>query len=285
MAEQSAYSDSIDLFDRAYKVQVDTLIVSQLQVQFEVKRSLSAKTANSAEVKLFNLSEDTRKRLQGMKDVFVTVEAGYADGTSVIFRGQLHEAFSTRDGNDWITSVSSADAAKARKKQRIQKSFPAGTKVAAIITECAKALAVGMGNAENAASKAQLWNVSPSTVQTGYVASGDALSQLDRVCRSCGLEWSIQDNQLQLLPRGQPIAEQGIILSQSSGLVGSPEHGKGGLVRCRTLMIPNLLPGRRVELQSKHVNGVYRVETTTHKGDYASADEWGIELELRVFAK
>jgi hypothetical protein len=285
MAEPNAYSDSINLFDRAYRLQVDTLLVSDLQVTFEVKRSLSAKTANSAEVKLVNLAESTRKRLQGMHDVFVSIEAGYSDGMSVIFRGELHEAFSTREGTEWSTQVTSNDGSTARKKKRIQHSFPANTRVSDIIVACAKALEVGLGNTEKAASSAAWFGVTPATVQTGYVASGDALSQLDRVCRSCGLEWSIQDNQLQLLPRGQPIAEQGIVLTPSSGLIGSPELGKGRMVRCRTLMIPNLLPGRRVELRTKHVQGVYRVETTHHKGDYASADEWGIELELKEFTQ
>jgi hypothetical protein len=285
MAQQNAYSDSINLYDRSYKLQVDTLVVSGLQVQFEVKRSLSAKTANSAEIKVANLAAETRKRLQGMHDVFVSLEAGYSDGMSVIFRGELHEAFSSREGSEWITTISSADAAKPRKQKRIQKSFPANTSVTDIIKACARALEVGLGNSDAAASSAAYWNVTPSTAHTGYVASGDALSQLDRVCRSCGLEWSIQDNQLQILPRGQPIAEQGIILSPSSGLIGSPELGKGGMVRCRTLMIPNLLPGRRVEMQSIHVQGIYRVETTSHKGDYESNDEWGIELELKRFTQ
>jgi phosphate/sulfate permease len=277
------YSDSINLYDRRYKLQVDTLVVTELQIAFEVKRSLSAKTANAAEIKLTNLSGETRKRLQGMRDVFISLEAGYVEGTSVVFRGLLHEAFSAREGDEWVTTVSSQDAAKERKTKRIQKSFPAGTKVGDIIVACAKALEVGLGNVQNAAGSAELVGVTPSTTQTGYVASGDALSALDRVCRSCGIEWSIQDNQLQLLQLGQPTGEQGIVLSPESGLIGSPELGKGGVVRCRTLMIPNLLPGRRVELRTRHVTGVYRVETTQHKGDFASVDNWGIELELKTF--
>jgi hypothetical protein len=117
---------------------------------------------------------------------------------------------------------------------------------------------------------------------TGYVASGDAVSQLDRVCRSCGLEWSVQDNQLQLLERGKALQEDGIVLAPGSGLLESPELGKGGVVRCKALMIPGLYPGRRVELRTQHVRGVYRIETTHHKGGFDAGDDWGAELELSV---
>lgn len=277
-----SYADAIDLFDRAYTLQVEDLLISEVNIEFEVKRSLSAKVANSAEFKVFNLSDANRKKLQGMLGVFVSLEAGYQQGQSLIFRGELREAWSVRDRNEWITTISSETAGKARKRKRINKSFPAGTSVATILTSCAKALGVGLGNVDKKAAAAQLWNVKPASFSTGYVASGDALSQLDRVCRSCGLEWSIQDNQLQLLERGRALQEAGIILSKSSGLIGSPELGKGGVVRCDTTMIPGLYPGRRIELASHHVSGVYRIETTHHRGAFLGRDQWGCQLELKV---
>jgi hypothetical protein len=275
------YADAIDLFDRAYTLQIEKMIITGLHVEFSVKRSLSAKVANSCEVKVFGLSDDSRKKLQAMRDVFVSLEAGYAAGSSLIFRGDLREAFSNKDATEWITTIASGDAEKARKTKRVQQSFPAGTSATTIITACAKALGVGLGNFDKKAAGAVLWGVSPSTYHTGYVASGDALSQLDRVCRSCGFEWSIQDNQLQLLERGKPLAEKGILLTPNSGLIDSPELGKDGVVRCRTLMIPGLYPGRKVEMQSRHVSGVYRIETTHHKGEF-EGDDWGAELELAV---
>ena len=277
------YADAVDLFDRRYRLQLDTVVIEALQVQFEIKRSLSAKTPNSCSVKVYNLSEATRLRLQQLDSVFVSLEAGYAQGSSLLFRGELRELWSERAGSDWVSNIESADGAK-RKKQRVNKSFPKGTPVATVIKECAKALKVGLGNVDKRADLAQFWNVKPAKFALGYVATGDAMSALDRVCRSCGLEWSIQDNQLQLLERGKALAEQAVLLSPQTGLIGSPapEHGKGkkGLVRVETLMIPGLYPGRRVKLETRHVSGAYRVETTNVRGDFFGND-WGAEVELR----
>lgn len=255
-------------------------MIEQLNVSFEVRRSLSAKVANSAEITVFNLAESTRKKLQAATNVFVALEAGYAKGRSVIYSGQLREAWSNKEGNEWKTTVSSADAEQPRKKKRIQKSFPANTKVSTIITECAKALGVGLGNSATVSALAVPFGVKPAVVSTGYVASGDALAQLDRVLRSCGIEWSIQDGQLQLMPRSASLPDEGIELSKETGLIGSPDLGKKLVVRCRTLMIPGLLPGRRVHLKTNLIDAVYRIETTTHRGEFEGS-EWGCELELK----
>lgn len=280
----SAGADSVDLFDQRYRLQIDTIEITALRVRFEVQRSLSAKVPNDCKVEVHNLSEATRKKLQTLTTPFVSLEAGYAQGMSLVFRGDLREVWSTKRGTEWVTTVTSGDGEKARKSRRVFKTFPANTLVSQVMVECCKALKVGMGNAEKKALKAALWNVKPARFHTGYVLSGDALSQLDRVCRSCGLEWSIQDNQLQLLDRGRPLEEKGILLSSATGLLDSPEpqfgKKKKGTVRCRTLMIPGLYPGRRVELQSRHINGIFRVETTHCSGDFES-DNWGYDVELK----
>lgn len=275
------YANSVDLFDRRYTLTVETTRYTDLEITFDIKRSLSAKVANSAEIVITNLSEASRKALHADTAVFVSLEAGYAGGTSLIYRGEIREAWSAREGVDWHTTISSTDGALKRKQKRIQRSFAAGASVRDVIIACAEALQINMGNVEKAAVTAALYNVQPQVFTTGYVASGDALSQLDRICRSCGLEWSVQDNTLQLLPRGKASTDIGLVLSGSSGLIDSPELGRGGLVKCKCKMLPGLYPGRRCELRSRYVQGLYRIETVHLRGDYRGSD-WGGELELRA---
>ena len=281
MTNAAHYADAVDLFDRAYRLQVDTLVLTEQQVRFQVKRSLSPKTPNSARLEIINLADSTRRRLQGMRDVFVSLDAGYAQGTSLIFRGDLSAAWSSREGTEWVTTVESGTAERARAKKRLNQTFPAGTPIAKLLGECARAMGVGLGNVDKRGAVAQLFDAQPPKRLGGGAVSGDAVAQLDRICRSCGLEWSIQDNQLQLLERGAALQEQGPRLSASTGMVGSPEIGKGGIVRLRTLMVPNLQPGRRVELDSALVQGIFRIETAAYVGDYEGQD-WGAELELKA---
>jgi hypothetical protein len=47
------------------------------------------------------------------------------------------------------------------------------------------------------------------------------------------------------------------------------------------LIIPYLYPGRRVDVQSEHIRGVHRVETTKHTGSTFAGD-WYIDMQLKA---
>lgn len=275
----AGYADQIDLFDRRYKLQVLDRGITDLQVRFTVKRGLSSKVANSCEIDIANLAPDTRNTLQAMHDVYVSLDAGYAAGMSTIFRGDLAEAWSVHDGTEWITTITSNDGGTARKTKRVQNSYPAGSNLPVMFESIATALGLGLGNLRAVAAAATFMSTGMRTAPAGYTASGDAMGQLERLSRACGLTFSVQDGQLQFLAFNEATAEAPIRLDPGTGLLDSPEMGKDKTVKAKTLMIPGLYPGRRVEIGSLHVSGLYRVETTTHRGDF-DGTEWGVELEL-----
>jgi hypothetical protein len=269
------------LFDRIYALQVEDISISELNIQFNVKRSLSAKVSGRCDVVINNLSEETRKRLHAMRQVFVSVEAGYVHtGLSLIFRGDLAEAWSARENTEWTTTITSDDGGAKKKAARVQRNYVQGTTLAKIINDIAAAMHVGAGNAAAIASNARYWKTGQAAVGKGITTSGNAVSQLDRITRSCGLSWSIQDGELQFLPsRDAVLPDPPILLSPQSGLIESPELGKDQLVKARTLMLPGLYPGRQVELKTRYVAGVYRIDTVSFKGE-SLGNAWGAELEL-----
>jgi len=273
-------SADIELFDRRYSLQIEDIAVAGLNVTFTVKRSLSAKVPGRCEVAVYNLSSDTRKHLHAMRNVFVSLEAGYASGTSVIFRGELVESWSTREGTEWVTTITSDDGGQKRRTKRVQKNYLNGTSLQTIIRDLAASLEVGLGNTDAIAPLAKFWKTKQAAVVKGFTASGDAVSQLDRVARSCGLSWSIQGGQLQFLVIGGATVDPPVLLTPDTGLIESPELGKDQIVKCRTLMIPGLYPGRPVELATRYTQGLYRIETATHQGESDSVHTWHVELEL-----
>jgi hypothetical protein len=268
-----------ELFGRKVRVQVDELVIEGLDVAFEIVKSLSAKTPNSAEIRIWNLNAEHRKHLQELEKVFVSLEAGYEQGTSLLFRGDLRDVLSTREGTDWLTTITSDSGRRARKR-RILRSFAPGASVQDVLLAAAKAMGVRLGNTSAKTVAAKVQGTQASAFFNGYALAGAIERELDRLARSCGLEWSIQDEELQFLDQGRPLQELGIELTPETGLIGSPEPGNKGITEARCLMIPDLYPGRRVKLTSEHVTGIYRVETTRHLGGTAERD-WYVELELR----
>ena len=267
------------LFGRKCRVQVDTLGLEGFDTRFEITKSLAPKTPNAAELRVWNLSADHRKQLQELEKVYVSIEAGYESGMSLLFRGDLRDVVSSRMGADWVTTVTSDSGRRAR-KQRLVKSFAPGASVSSVLQAAAQAMGVRLGNTAARTVAAKISGTQADKFFNGYAIAGQIDEELDRLARSVGLEWSIQDDELQFLDYGEPLAQLAVRLTSETGLLGSPEPGNKGLVEARCLLLPDLYPGRRIEMQSEHVRGMYRLETTKHVGSTFGA-EWWVDLQLK----
>ncbi|MCK6585963.1 MAG: hypothetical protein L6Q76_00100 [Polyangiaceae bacterium] len=268
-----------DLFARAVVVQVDTLRLRELDVAFEVNRSLDASSPNTCELKLYNLREDHRSQLGERASVRCVLEAGYRDRTSVIFAGELRNVRSERDGADIVTKAETGDGERRRRTARTNRSHAPGTTLETVVRDLASTMGVGIGNTEQMSAL-----TSGRQFRHGTVTSGNAPGQLGRVLRGAGLEHSVQDGQLQVLRRGDALAGTAVVLSPSTGLIGSPvkelDERRRQIVTAKCLMIPDLVPGRRVRLEAAEIDGEYRVEKARYQG-YTKGEDWYIELELR----
>jgi len=270
---------TVELFDRRCRVQVDTLLLEGLDLTFEITKSLAPKTPNKAEVRIWNLNVDHRQHLQELERVYLSVEAGYASGTSLLFRGDLRDVVSLRQGSDWITTITSDSGRRAR-KQRLVRSFAPGATVGSVLQAAASAMGVRLGNTAERVVSAKISGTQASKFFNGYAIAGAIDEELDRLARSCNLEWSIQDDELQFLDYGEPLSQLAVKLTPDTGLIGSPDPGNKGVAEVRCLIIPDLYPGRRIELQSEHLRGMFRVETSKHTGS-TFADDWYVDLQIK----
>ena len=264
------------LFKRSYELQVDTLRTSSLDIAFDVERTLRRRP-NRAEVKVWNLTQDHRRQLERLErgHVFVRLEAGYEDeqGRGLIFQGELSEARSERSGADIVTTIKSRDGHAAH-GARVSSSHTPGTSLGSVFSTLAGAMGVGEGNIDEVLPSASMSGV--SEFDGGATLSGSAGDELDRLCDSAGLEWSIQDGALQLLTRGGALTREAVRLASSTGLLGTPSIDEHGKLKIRTLLIPQIVPGCLVRVESEEHEGTYRVEKAAYKGETAS-DVWGIE--------
>ena len=267
------------LFQRKLIVQVEDLLLKDFDVSFEVTKSLAPKTPNKAEIKVWGLNEQHRKQLQELEKVYVSLEAGYQSGTSLIFRGDLRDANSAREDTGWVTTITS-DSGRTARKRRIVKSFAPGSSVAEVLQTAAKAMGLRLGNTAIKTVNAKIAGTSSDQFFNGYALAGTLVDEMDRLARSTGLEWSVQDDELQFLDAGRPLEQEGIVLTPLTGLIGSAEPGNKGVLEARALMIPDLQPGRRVLLDSVHTQGIYRIETAKYRGGTADR-EWYVDLELK----
>jgi hypothetical protein len=286
-----------ELFGRSYALVVGSLQVTDFHFRFRVEKSLKPEP-NKCLIEIFNLSPEHRAELaeqapgkasatkkkgktasQVTGRVPVRLEAGYGDSIDLIYFGDLRTVDSEISGADWITAIASGDGERAYRTARVNQSVGPKTPLDQTLRAVLKTLGLGEGNLNSVVKALQGGSV---TLARGAVLSGPSARVLTDLCRSADLEWSIQDGAPVFVNLNQALAEKAIVLSPSTGLVGSPSVDGTGLMKCKSLIIPGLRCGRVVVVDAASVKGSYRLEKIVYDGDN-SGDPWYAELEGRRY--
>lgn len=251
-----------------------------LRATFRVTQNLKGEP-NTAEIKVWNLSRATRAELEQKKIVPVLLEAGHVEtGLSGIFNGQMRNATTERDGSALVTSITTGDGETAIGGGRAFVQIPAKATPAAIlgaVGQLWQSAGVGLGNLQAAQGLASASFGGPARTLHGSLAR-----VFTDVCTMNGLEWSIQDGNLQVLKIGATVKQSAgaARLSSASGLIGSPSVDTKGILKCKALIQPGLVPGLPVVIDGESVKGAYRIEETEYSGDTWDT-EWYAALTCR----
>ncbi len=107
----------------------------ELDVEFEVKCTDDNKS-DLATIKLYNLSDTTLQKLKLNQDV--SIDAGYRDLHGVIFNGIVESISTSRDENDFITTIEATPNNRAYANTIINRQFKAGIKASEVIKQIEK---------------------------------------------------------------------------------------------------------------------------------------------------
>lgn len=296
-----------ELFRRAWAIQVGTIRVSgegaggggeraSLDCSFEIEKS-TRREPNTAAVKVWNLSQEHRAALRQTRNVALRVEAGYVGHVSTLFDGDVRVAQSApgverrrkadktrlrsiKDATDWVTEIEAEDGGTAYRTATVQQSFGRNTPVATVLRAAVTAMGIGEGNLRELGADPELAG-SVGVYENGTVLSGVAHRELDRIVRSVGLRWSVQNGVLQLKRGRQALATRAVMLNKETGLIGSPTLDADGFVEATSLLNGALYPGRPVVLESRELSGSFQVRRVRHVGD-TSVSDWYSETILEA---
>lgn len=279
------------LIGRRFSLNAGGLLIANLEggddaapvvrVSFKIVRSLS-KDPNTAEITIYNLNKDSRAALQ-KKHLITTISAGYVDNVSQIFSGDLQYGKSVQTDVDWVTTIQSGDGSKKMAQSRINLALQGPASVESVMRAAGEATGLNLGNLLEKAKAGSL-NGALQEWTNGKVLSGKAEQVFDKVVKSMGYGWSVQDGQIQILGPKEVVegtaTRLAVVDGVSTGLIGSPEPGEDGIVKARGLIQPGLAPGRKVQIQSLEVDGFYRIEKCVYSGDSDGGD-WYADIEAK----
>ncbi len=263
--------------DSANRIKLTDVIIKDLRMRFDIEKKIG-KEPNTCMVIVTNLSEASRGIFE-KRPLSIRLDAGYDSDIERLFAGDLISAKSTLVGTDWETELQLADGARAFMTAHVKRSYRAGTTVRTCLRDVAKSFGLSLPKMTG-----PKFNPLDKQFATGVVLFGLAHRELTRLLKPGRFEWSIQDGKLQILPPFVAKTETKLIISQDSGLVGSPEfgtpekEGKPPLLTIVSKLRPRASPGGLIEVKSQSINGNYRLSTVKHLGDNYS-DPWDTTME------
>lgn len=287
------------LFDRVYRLLVGKkgtnsgVEITELRIQFDIEKG-AKKNPNKGSLKIYNLKESTRKEME-KPDTRCVLYAGYKEdqGPLLIFQGNVTYAWTHFDTADVITEFELGDGTQEIRDTTISVGYGKKVKSTQVLNDVSKKMGMPLTLPSNAPERE--WN-------NGLSYYGSAHKLLDKVTKGTGLEWSVQNGNLQVIEKGMVTTRTGLLISKDSGMIKHPERQRqdkheaskkkgaeepekqydGWKVHC--LLLPTLNPGDRVKLESRSVEGIFRIESLKHAGD-SHAGDWQTELNLVDTAK
>lgn len=248
-----------------------------LRISFTIEKNTQP-NSNTATIQIWNLSDYTRNLLKEFDDT-VTISAGYEEGygRKLMFVGQVTKINHRKNLPDIVTELNCGDGIQVLRETRASVSYAEGTKVDTVLKD--------LSSKFNLPIKEIPDDIKQEYIQ-GFSHVGSVKDALNRITDKANLEWSIQNQEVQIIKKRQVTKSPEIIVSNLEGLIEQPEklndlqdnligaQPKPGY-RVKSLLNPDIEPGIRVFLTSPSIQvdqPVFRVEKVTHTGDNFSGD-------------
>lgn len=242
---------------------LDLFINLPFTVEFDITRN-TLTSANVCQLRIYNLSDVTRNRIR--KDVSdygnfrsVVFKAGYGNNISTIFSGNISQAWSVREGVNFITQIECFDGGFAYVNGSCNLNFPAGTLLKVVITAIAGTLPdVTIGAIGDY----------PGTLSKANSYSGNSMFILDELTGGGAF---IDNGKFYALGTNEfaPQVSGVTVINSNSGLLNTPVL-ENQIVHFDMIFEPGLTVGQQIVLDSftaaSGFNGVYKITAVKHRG-------------------
>ncbi|RQZ18145.1 hypothetical protein DIE15_08435 [Burkholderia sp. Bp9031] len=262
-------------FGRRWRLELgnrsESIAIDDLRIAFDITKSLDERP-NPGRISVYNLNRDNLNRILSRGFDLARLSVGYNE-LRLLYQGDILKPRPRRDKADWILDFECGDGSVDYRTARVWTTLSAGATDADVLAEATKAMT------RTRAGVADLTNA--RALPRGKVLMGNARDVVGVVARNSGADWSVQDGELIVLPANKVLPGEGVVLSQDTGMIGSPRATDNGLeVDC--LLNPAIRAGGLVRVESilDYFNGDYKVVTAKYLGDTHTPD-WFCKLVVR----
>lgn len=253
-----------------------------LDIRFDIKKFVDNKGSdNTSDIYITNLAEKTINFIK-RENAKIILKVGYDGDNKVIYVGDVSEIESNQKAGqvDRETKITCIPDANVHYSPTISKTFPANTKVRAILDHL-----IGQGTISKGSYNSG--NIE-KTFPFGYTVDGTPKEILNDLSRDFNFNYRIDNRRLYVSDPNEyeksSSKENAYVISPDTGLIGTPVYAsadgkkiknaktKKEGVKFSALLNPLIQPGQAVKLKSSTVNGVFRVNAVEFKGSWRGND-------------
>lgn len=218
--------------------------LSDLKFRFRVMGG-DVPTPNNAEIRVWNLTPSTMKRIRG-EFSRVVIQAGY-EGSSygIIFDGTVKQfKIGRENATDVFLDIRAAEGDIGYTMGLVCKTFEAGTSLRDMMDVSAKSMGVKLVAFPNI--------VNLESLSRGRVAFGMARAAAQCIADTVGSSWSIQAGGVQVIPLTKYLPGEVVEINSLTGMIGIPEQTDVG-VKVRCLLNPKIRIGAAIKLNNADI--------------------------------
>ena len=219
--------------------------LSNLRIQFSV-RNTTIETLKSADIHIYNVSPETAAQVMN-EFTDVELHAGYGDNVGMIFRGQIGQVkWGKRNATDTLLEIYAQDLDAAYNQAYINTSLAKGWTPDDLYGAMLKALApygVTQGYKPQFIGNPAI---------RGNACYGMVRDYMRSFADQHGCEWSMENGQLNLIPKASYMPGPVPVIRPDTGLIGTPRQTIQGIeIQC--LLNPLVKAGGQVQLDNSNL--------------------------------
>lgn len=266
-------------FGRNYILTVETISGATITVQppftieFDITRNILS-SANVSSIRIYNLNANNRSQIR--KNVtdygdqrLIRLKAGYGKNMPVVFEGNISQAWSVREGVNFITQVESFDGGFAYANSNTDLNFPAGTSQQTVVDSLVQNLS------SSGVALGAIGNISSESLARGNSYSGNTTDLLRQLT---GGRFFIDNGKAYALSDNECLSGPVTLINAASGLLGTPVREQT-IINFDMLFEPLLVLAQKVSLESanreeglrNNFNGEYKIVSLKHRGMISEA--------------
>ena len=253
--------------------------VSNLRIKFDIKKT-NGSTLNNSNISVYNMNQTNRAFVEG-EDLTCILKVGYVSLLEDLFKGTITDVVHDKQGVDIVSSLAVIEKQKKIVETHIEQNFKAGTTTEGMLRKILQTFGMASKAITALISSVKTKGISnlSKTNTSSTSLTGNFKEVMDKILAKEDVKWYMDDGQLVLDKDSNTDTVNAVVLNKTSGLLGAPSKKKD-TIEVVSLIQPGLKPGATVKVESKNINGFFKVLEAKYSGD-THEGTWQVRLTVK----